>query len=87
MPVSAEGRVEHHKLNQVAAQLDYSCRLQSVSSTAEKRVGTKKVRKSVRPRTGAFSRMDKELAKWVRKTRDMGIPIESYMLERLKEPG
>ena len=39
MPVSAEGRVEHQKLNQVAAllspgwvfgvQLDYSCRLKS----------------------------------------------------------
>ena len=40
--VSAEGRVEHQKLNKVAApglvfglQLDYSCRLISVSSTAE----------------------------------------------------
>ena len=47
MPVSAEGRVEHQKLNQVAAllppgvfgvQLDYSCRLKSASATNEKRV-------------------------------------------------
>ena len=46
MPVSAEGRVEHQKLNQVAAlvspgwvfgvQLDYSCRLKSVPPDAEK---------------------------------------------------
>ena len=49
MPVSAEGRVEHQKLNQMAAllspgrvfgvRLDYACRLKSVSATAEKRVG------------------------------------------------
>ena len=48
MPVSAEGRVEHQKLNQVAAllspgcvfgvQLDYSCRLKSVPSDGEIRV-------------------------------------------------
>ena len=42
MPVSAEGRVEHQKLNQVAGvfgvQLDYSCRLKSASATDEKRV-------------------------------------------------
>ena len=48
MTVSAEGRVEHQKLNRVAAllpsdlvfgdQLDYSCRLKGVSATAEKRV-------------------------------------------------
>ena len=51
VPVSAEGRVEHQKLNQVAAllspgsvfgvQLDYSCRLKSVPSDAEKVVGPK----------------------------------------------
>ena len=51
MPVSDKGRVEHQKLNQEAAllspgwvfgvQLDYSCRLKSVSSTAEKRVETR----------------------------------------------
>ena len=44
-------------------------------------IGTKKLRKSVRPRTGTFFRMDKELAKWVRETRNMGLPVESYMLE------
>ena len=44
-------------------------------------VCTKKTRKSVRPRTGTFFRMDKELAKWVRETRGIGIPVESYMLE------
>ena len=49
VPVSAEGRVEHQKRNQTATsqwpvgfvfgvQLDYSCRLKSVSSTEEKRV-------------------------------------------------
>ena len=44
MPVSAEGRVEHQKLNQVAArrvfdvQLDYLCRLKHVSSDAENSV-------------------------------------------------
>ena len=48
MPVSAEGRVEHQKLNQTAAllsfgwvfgvQLDYSCRLERVSSDAENRL-------------------------------------------------
>ena len=48
MPVFAEGRVEHQKLNQTTAlllfgwvfgvQLDYSCRLKSVSANAEKRV-------------------------------------------------
>ena len=48
MPVFAEGRVEHQKLNQTTAlllfgwvigvQLDYSCRLKSVSATSEKRV-------------------------------------------------
>ena len=43
--------------------------------------GTKRVRKSVRPRTGIFHRMDKELAKWVRDTRRLGIPVETYMLE------
>ena len=47
MPVSAKGRVEHQKQNQTATsqwpvgfvfgvQLDYSCRLKSVSSDAEK---------------------------------------------------
>ena len=47
MPVSAEGRVEHQKQNQTATsqwpvgfvfgvQLDYSCRLKSVPSDAEK---------------------------------------------------
>ena len=50
MPVSAEGRVEHQKLNQTTAlllfgrvfgvQLDYSCRLKSVSYTAGKHVRT-----------------------------------------------
>ena len=40
-------------------------------------VCTKKVRKNVRPRTGTFNRMDKELAKWVRETRSVGIPVES----------
>ena len=40
-------------------------------------VCTKKVRKNVRPRTGTFGRMDKELAKWVRETRSLGIPVES----------
>ena len=44
-------------------------------------VGTKKVRKNVRPRTGTFNRMDNELARWVRETRSIGIPVESYMLE------
>ena len=49
MPVYAEGRVEHQKLNQTTAlllfgwvfgvQLDYSLRLKSVSATAGKRVG------------------------------------------------
>ena len=48
VPVSAEGRVEHQKLNQTAAllsfgsvfgvQLDNSCRLKCVSANAEKRV-------------------------------------------------
>ena len=40
MPLSAEGQVEHQKLNQVAAgvQLDYSFWLESVSAAAEKRV-------------------------------------------------
>ena len=49
MPVSAEGRVEHQKQNQTATsqwpvgfvfgvQLDYSCRLKSVPSDAEKGV-------------------------------------------------
>ena len=48
MPVSAEGRVEHQKLNQVEApllprwvfgvQLDYSCRKKSVPPDAENRV-------------------------------------------------
>ena len=48
MPASAEVRVEHKKLNEMTAlllfgrvfdvQLDYSCRLQSVSATAEKHV-------------------------------------------------
>ena len=48
MHVSAEGRVEHQKLNPPQAvlppgwvfgvQLDYSCRLKSVSATLEKRV-------------------------------------------------
>ena len=50
--MSAEGRVEHQKLNQTAAllsfglvfgvQLDYSCWLKDVSATAEKRVLTSK---------------------------------------------
>ena len=49
MPVFAEGRVEHQKQNQTATsqwpvgfvfgvQLDYSCRLKSVSSDGENRV-------------------------------------------------
>ena len=43
--------------------------------------GTKSVRKSVRPRTGAFHRMDKDLAKWVRESRALGLPVETFMLE------
>ena len=43
--------------------------------------GTKSMRKSIRPRTGIFNRMDKELAKWVRETRSLGIPVETFMLE------
>ena len=48
MPVFAEGRVEHQKLNQTidvllfgwvfGVQLDYSCLFKSVTVTAEKRV-------------------------------------------------
>ena len=40
MPVSAEGRVEHQKLNGwvFGVQLDYSCRLKSVSATVKNRV-------------------------------------------------
>ena len=43
--------------------------------------GTKKIRKTVRPRTGEFPKMDKALARQVRETRRLGIPVESYMLE------
>ena len=43
-------------------------------------VGTKKIRKTVRARTGSFHRMDRELAKWVWETRRLGIPVETYML-------
>ena len=50
MPLLAEGRVEHQKQNQTATsqwpvgfvfgvQLDYSCRLKSVSPDGENRVG------------------------------------------------
>ena len=43
--------------------------------------GTNSIRKSIRPRTVIFNRMDKELAKWVRETRSLGIPVETFMLE------
>ena len=39
--------------------------------------GIRKERKVVRARTGLFHRMDKELARWVRETRDLGIPVET----------
>ena len=42
--------------------------------------GIKKVRKTVRGRTGLFHRMDMQLARWVRETRSLGIPVETYML-------
>ena len=42
--------------------------------------GTKKARKTVRPKTGYFHRMDKKLASWVRQTRSLGIPVETFML-------
>ena len=43
--------------------------------------GTKRVRKTVRPRTGEIHRVGRELAKWVRETRKVGIPVETFMLE------
>ena len=42
--------------------------------------GTKTLRKTVRARSGLYHRMDKELARWVRETRSIGIPVETYML-------
>ena len=42
--------------------------------------GTKKIRKTVRPKSGMFWRMERELAWWVRETRGIGILVESFML-------
>ena len=70
MPVFAEGRVEHQKQNQTATsqwpvgfvfgvQLDYSCRLKSVSSDAEKVrqaktfIKTKTIRRGRVPSSGS----------------------------------
>ena len=65
MPVSAEGRVEHQKQNQTATsqwpvgfvfgvQLDYSCRLKSVPSDAEKVVWLKTKNETKRLPGGLF---------------------------------
>ena len=43
--------------------------------------GTKKIRKTVRSRLGEFPLMDKKLAEWVKATRKLGIPVETFMLE------
>ena len=45
-----------------------------------KSFGTRSKKKTVRVRAGQFHRMDKKLAEWVRETRKLGIPVESYML-------
>ena len=39
--------------------------------------GTKKIRKTIRQKTGLFPRMERKLASWVRETRKVGIPVES----------
>ena len=46
-----------------------------------KAAGTKKKRKTVRSRFGEFPTVDKKLAEWVRETRNLGIPVETFMLE------
>ena len=46
-----------------------------------KAAGTKKKRKTVRSRFGEFPLVDKKLADWVRETRSLGIPVETFMLE------
>ena len=53
----------------------------SREETFKKARGTKRTRKSVRDRSGDFPKMDKKLAAWVRETRSLGIPVESFMLE------